>query len=90
MALGTPGIIRTVRSLFLNLSEQTTDGYDLEVRYLKDTSRWGSFRLSTYVTYMDSFESALLSADPLEQIAGQYLRPRLRATTDFSWNYDDF
>jgi len=90
IALGIPGTINTVRSPFLNLSEQTTSGYDLELRYLWDASRWGSFRLTSYVTYVDSFEFALRPVDPLEQIAGQYLQPKLRATTDFSWTYNDF
>ncbi len=39
---------------------------------------------------MNSFEFALLPTDPLEQVAGQYLQPELRATTDFSWTYNDF
>ncbi len=87
---GIPGRINTVESPFRNLAEQTTDGYDLEVRYVKDTSRWGSFRLTTYVTYVNSFEYAVLPGEPLEQIAGQYLQPELRATTDLSWRYSDF
>jgi len=90
MALGIPGTISTVRSPFLNLSEQTTDGFDLEVRYLMETSRWGSFRLTTYATYVNSVEFALRPIDPLEQVAGQYLRPQLRATTDLSWSFNDF
>jgi outer membrane receptor for ferrienterochelin and colicin len=90
MALGIPGTISTVRSPFLNLSEQTTDGFDLEVRYVKDTSRLGSFRLQSYITYINSYEFALLPTDPLEQRAGTYLRPELRATTDLSWTYNDF
>ena len=35
---------------------------------MKDTSRWGSFRFTTYVTYVDSFEFSLRPDDPLEEI----------------------
>ena len=90
IALGLPGTISTVTSSFLNLSEQTTDGVDFELRYVQDTSQWGSFRLTTYITYVNSFEFALRQIDPLEQVVGQHLQPKLRATTDLSWNYNDF
>jgi len=90
IVLGIPGSISTVTSPFLNLSEQNTSGYDLELRYLWDTSRWGSFRLTSYVTYVDSYEFSLRQIDPLEELVGQYLQPELRATTDISWNYNDF
>lgn len=90
IGLGIPGSISTVTSQFLNLSEQSTSGYDLELRYLHDTSRWGSFRLTSYLTYVDSYEFRLRPMDPLEERSGQYLQPRLRATTDVSWNYNDF
>jgi iron complex outermembrane receptor protein len=88
--LGIPGTISTVTSAFLNLSEQQTDGFDFEVRYLYDTSRWGAFRLTSYVTYVTSFDFALLPSDPLEKFVGQHLYPKLRATTDLSWNYNDY
>ena len=42
------------------------------------------------MTYVDSFEFALRPGDPFEQAAGQYLQPKLRATTDFSWTYNDY
>ena len=90
IALGIPGTISTVTSPFLNLSEQNTSGYDLELRYLWDTSRWGSFRFTNYLTYVDSYEFSLRQIDPLEELAGQYLQPELRATTDISWSYNDF
>ncbi len=90
ITLGIPGSISTVNSPFLNLSEQNTSGYDLELRYLWDTSRWGSFRLTSYVTYVDSYEFSLRQIDPLEELVGQYLQPELRATTDISWDYNDF
>ncbi len=90
MLLGLPGSISTVTSSPQNISEQMTDGYDLEVRYMKDTPNWGSFRVTTYVTYVDGYEFRLRSVDPRQQRAGQYLRPELRATTDLSWTYDDF
>jgi len=90
IAAGLPGTISTVTSPFLNLSKQTTSGYDLEVRCQWDTPRWGSFRLTSYVTYVSSFKFALRANDPLEQVAGQYTQPKLRATTDLAWYYDDF
>ena len=37
-----------------------------------------------------AYEFSLRPIDPLEEIAGQYLQPELRATTDISWNYNDF
>jgi outer membrane receptor protein involved in Fe transport len=86
---GIPGTISTVTSSFLNLSEQTTDGFDFELRYVQDTSQWGSFRLTSYITYVNSFEFALRPTDPLESVVGQHLQPKLRATTDLSWNYND-
>ncbi len=66
IALGLPGAISTVTSPFLNLPKQSTDGYDLEVRYVKETPNWGTFRVTTYVTYIDSYEFKLHPIDPLE------------------------
>ncbi len=85
--LGIPGTISTVRSPFLNLSEQSTDGFDLEVNYIFDTSRLGTFTFNTYITYVNDFDFALLPTDPLERIVGQYLQPEMRANADMTWEY---
>ncbi len=79
-----------MRSPFLNLSEQSTDGFDLEVNYVLETSTMGTFSVNTYITYVNSFDFALLPTDPLERVVGQYLQPEMRANADLTWEYGDY
>ena len=90
MLFGIPGTISTVRSPFLNLSEQSTSGFDLEVNYVFETSTLGTFSLNAYLTYVNDFDFALLPTDPLEKLVGQYLQPETRANTDLTWEYGDY
>ena len=90
LLFGLPGTISTVRSPFLNLSEQSTDGFDLEVNYVLETSTWGTFTFNSYITYVNDFDFALLPTDPLEKIVGQYLQPEMRANSDVTWEYGDY
>ncbi|MDH5425723.1 MAG: TonB-dependent receptor [Gammaproteobacteria bacterium] len=70
---------------FFNISEQNTDGIDLEVKYDWKTAI-GSFTLKHELTYLLSFERAPLPGSSPEDLLGSYRFPDLRTKTTLSWN----
>lgn len=69
---------------FFNISEQKTDGIDLELSY-DFKALAGTFEMKYAVTHLLNFERAPLPDTDLVDILGTYRFPDTRSKTTFSW-----
>lgn len=93
---GTPGVevtnnfVTDAHFQITNLGYQQTDGLDFSYTHnLKETSI-GRFSLLLDATYYLNFKRKASLASPEEQLAGDYLYPRLYATGKIRWRSGDF
>jgi outer membrane receptor for ferrienterochelin and colicin len=80
---------------YQNEAEQKANGIDFGIQYIQET-QWGTFTWLTQTTYLNSFERARQTGDPLAQLAGQttdlaasnegYLRWRGNTSLDWTWH----
>ncbi len=87
---GDPGEILLIKDTFLNLSEQKTDGIDLDVRYKIETDEYGTFELHGIGTYVFSFKRRAAPGEPLEDLVGTYGYPEFRGNLYLDWTRNDW
>lgn len=88
-ANGLPGPIEAVFIRPLNLREQKTRGLDLSLVYQITTRKSGEFTLKWDSSYLDNFETELLSQN-IENLAGTQGFPRWRSNMSVLWRKSDW
>ncbi|MBC3862656.1 TonB-dependent receptor [Undibacterium jejuense] len=80
---------------FINRSEVSTSGIDVDASYKLKTANYGNFTLSGDATYTIKYDQSLLPSDPLINCAnnmgceaGQYGNPVLLAKLGLNWEKD--
>ncbi|MEC4087114.1 TonB-dependent receptor [Pseudoalteromonas rubra] len=93
----TLGQILTINDTFVNIGGRETDGLDLDIEYLLNTSDMGEFRFNYNLTYTLNFEEQSLESDDagntstvVEDLNGEYQHPKYRWTAGVDWSMDDF
>ncbi|EAT10815.1 TonB-dependent receptor [Bermanella marisrubri] len=94
---GTPGvlidettgqIIDTHFQLF-NTGFQNVEGVDLSVTQYFDTM-YGSFKLMADASYLIEFEEKVCETCPVDQLAGEFSYPELKANLGARWTYNAY
>ncbi|MFC4727698.1 TonB-dependent receptor plug domain-containing protein [Coralloluteibacterium thermophilus] len=77
-----------------NLSVIETEGFDFNVSYRTQETRYGSFGFTLDSAYMVKWNSRFTPASAEEEMVGKYFEYdpnwRLRANASIDWNYGDF
>ncbi|MEN8179742.1 MAG: TonB-dependent receptor [Pseudomonadota bacterium] len=87
---GDPGEIIYINDSFINISDQKTDGFDLDIKYEFDIEGIGDFGVQTVATYVRSFERRPVADEPYEELLGTYQYPKWRATAALDWERGDY
>lgn len=82
---GDPGEILYINNQYVNLSEQETQGVDVSFKYGLKLPGGGALTLSETATYVDEFKRRQVPEAALEELVGTYQYPRVRSTTQLSW-----
>ncbi|MEM7671770.1 MAG: TonB-dependent receptor [Verrucomicrobiota bacterium] len=78
------GTIAFVNTNFQNVEEATYEGWDLGIKYIKETDNFGEFRASVEATYLSSYEFAGA------ELAGEDNYPEWRGTGNIAWRKGDW
>jgi iron complex outermembrane recepter protein len=89
LLVGTVGAIRGTGSdntvgrvsTYFNAQTQQTSGVDIDARYRTNLAGIGRLGLGTVITYMDTFKRELNPGAGLQELAGTWGYPRMRART---------
>jgi outer membrane receptor protein involved in Fe transport len=76
-----PGVFNS----YFNATQQSTYGYDAEIRYRFSVGGWGNFTTSAFGTYIGSFKQQNAPNGALNQYVGTYEYPRIRASATGLW-----
>ncbi len=89
-ALGIPGQVILVNTQFQNLGFVKVQGVDAALDYLSPATPVGKFSLRLDAAFIDSYEQRASSAEPVRELAGTYLRPRVRGRAQVGWRLGGF
>jgi iron complex outermembrane receptor protein len=89
-ALGIPGNLLLVNTQFQNLGFVKVQGVDATLEYLSPATPVGRFTFRVNSALIDSFEQQASAAEPVRDLAGSYLRPRLRSRAQVGWQIGGF
>ncbi|CAN5535773.1 TonB-dependent receptor [soil metagenome] len=86
-ALGIPGDVLLVNTQFQNLGFVKVQGFDAALEYLTPATSLGKFSLRLDAAFIDSYEQQAGAAEPVRELAGSYLRPRVRGRAQLGWRF---
>jgi outer membrane receptor protein involved in Fe transport len=92
-APSNPEGITSVLVLPINAADDRTSGLDLDVHYLLETDRLGSFGFNFGYTYVINHEVRLFAGDPIvDELRDlyDYVIPRDKANASVAWTFDKF
>ncbi|MEO7167342.1 MAG: TonB-dependent receptor [Chthoniobacterales bacterium] len=89
-AAGIPGNVLLVNTQFQNLGFVKVQGVDAALEYLTPPTPVGKFSLRLDAAFIDSYEQQASAAEPVRELAGTYLRPRVRGRAQLGWRLGGF
>ncbi len=89
-AVGIPGTVLLVNTQFQNLGFVKVQGVDAALEYLTPATPVGKFSLRLDAAFIDSYEQQASAAEPVRDLAGTYLRPRVRGRAQLGWRLGGF
>lgn len=89
-AAGIPGTVLLVNTQFQNLGFVKVQGFDAALEYLAPATPVGKFSLRLDAAFIDSYEQQASAAEPTRDLAGTYLRPRVRGRAQLGWRLGGF
>lgn len=90
IAQGIPGPVLFVNTQFQNLGFVQVRGADFEAEYATSATPVGTFTFRLDVAYIGSFEQQSSDIEPVRELAGDYLRPRVRGRAQVGWGIGGF
>ncbi len=88
--LGLPGPVLSINTSFQNLGRVEVQGADFGLEYAFPETPLGNFALRLDLAYLDSFRQQGSSAEAPRELAGTYVRPKIRGRGEIIWGFRGF